>query len=72
METVESVVIRGIVRDGVVVPESDERLREGDRVSILVRYASAPDELAAETAAWDRASDAAWAMIGEWEREESK
>lgn len=69
MQTSERVIIRGIVRNGLVVPDYAERLIEGARVGILLPGPNAVDELTAEFAAWDQAGAAAWAMIDTWERE---
>jgi hypothetical protein len=69
MQATEPVVIRGVVRDGVVVPDETERLIEGARVGIVLTAATMTSELAVETAAWERVSDGAWAMIAGWERE---
>lgn len=62
--------IPGIVKNGVVVPQSNQALAEGTHVEILVEPATMPAELQAEMKAWDQASDEAWEMIEEWEAEE--
>ena len=69
MATDHSTTIPGIVQNGVVVPQSDTALREGTHVEILVEPSGVPPELLSEIAAWDKASDEAWAMIGQWESE---
>ena len=69
MATDDFTTIPGIVRNGVVVPQSDATLREGTHVEIVVASSGVPPELLAEIAAWDRASDEAWAMIDQWESE---
>lgn len=61
--------IPGIVKNGVVVPQTDKALAEGTRVEIVVEPSEMPKELKEELAAWDRASDEAWAMIDKWEAE---
>ncbi len=61
--------IPGIVRNGVVVPQSDTTLREGTHVEIVIEPSGVPPELLAEIAAWDKASDESWAMIDKWESE---
>jgi hypothetical protein len=66
----ERVVIPGIVKNGVVVPQNDTPLPDGAHVEILLSPAEVPPELQAELAQWDKASDEAWAMIDEWEAEE--
>jgi hypothetical protein len=66
---VEQLVIKGTVRDGVVVPDAGEHLPEGARVDIVLSLQDLPPELLAETKAWERASDEAWAMIDAWEKE---
>jgi len=62
--------IPGIVKNGVVVPQSREPLVEGTHVEIIVEPSGIPDELRIEMQAWDNASDEAWAMIEKWEAEE--
>ena len=66
----ERVVIPGIVKNGVVVPQNDTPLPEGAHVEILMSPAEVPPELQSELDQWDKASDEAWAMIDEWEAEE--
>ena len=66
----ERIVLHGIVRGGVVVPEKALDLPEGARVEITVASTHSEEadaELAAEMAAWERAGDQAWAMIERWE-----
>ncbi len=71
MET-ERVVIPGLVKNGLVMPQGPLPLPEGARVEIVVT--SLPPELTAELRgefeAWDRAGDEAWALIDQWERED--
>jgi hypothetical protein len=55
--------IHGVVRGGVVVPDTATGLPEGTRVTILVGEPTTGRELAEELAAWERASDEAWSMI---------
>lgn len=62
--------IPGIVKNGVVVPQSHEHLAEGTHVEIVVEPTAIPPELRAELQVWDQASDEAWAMIEKWEAEE--
>jgi hypothetical protein len=62
-------VLNGIVKDGVIMPEGDARLPDGTRVEIIVPAGELPTELYNELHAWERASDEAWAMIDQWERE---
>jgi hypothetical protein len=63
-------VINGIVKDGVVIPAGGAKLPEGAKVEIIFDRAVIPAELLAEFEAWERASDEAWAMIDDWEKEE--
>ena len=67
----ERMVIPGIVKNGIVVPQHDTPLPEGAHVDIVIAPADVPPELQAEFAQWDKASDEAWAMIDQWEAEES-
>ena len=60
-----SIIYRGVVREGTIVLEREVMLPEGTRVKVeLLEAPSAftPEE-AEEFAAWERASDAAWALI---------
>jgi hypothetical protein len=66
----ERLVIPGIVKNGLVVPQSDTPLPDGAHVDIILGSADIPPELQAELAQWEKASDEAWAMIDEWEVEE--
>jgi hypothetical protein len=66
----ERVVIPGIVKNGVVVPQNDTPLPDGAHVEILLSPVEMPPELQSELDQWDKASDEAWAMIDEWEAEE--
>jgi hypothetical protein len=70
MSTDSRASIPGIVKNGVVVPQSREPLAEGTHVEIIVEPAAIPEELRIELQAWDNASDEAWAMIEKWEAEE--
>ncbi|MDZ4849353.1 MAG: hypothetical protein SGI77_08660 [Pirellulaceae bacterium] len=70
MSTDSRATIPGIVKNGVVVPQSREPLVEGTHVEIIVEPSGIPDELRIEMQAWDNASDEAWAMIEKWEAEE--
>ena len=67
MSTDNRASIPGIVKNGVVVPQTNKQLAEGTHVEIVVDPQSVPPELQAELDAWDRASDEAWAMIDKWE-----
>jgi hypothetical protein len=69
MTTENPATIPGIVRNGVVVPQTGTVLREGSHVEIVLEPADVPPQLLAEIAQWDRASDEAWAMIDAWERQ---
>ena len=59
----ERLVIPGIVKNGLVVPQSDTPLPDGAHVDIILSPADMPPALQAELAQWDKASDEAWAMI---------
>ena len=65
----ERLVIPGIVKNGLVVPQSDTPLPDGAHVDILLGPTDMPPALQAEFEQWDKASDEAWAMIDEWEAE---
>jgi len=66
----ERVVIPGIVKNGMVVPQNDIPLPDGAHVTILIGPADVTPELKSELDQWDKASDEAWAMIEQWEAEE--
>jgi hypothetical protein len=64
------VVIPGIVKNGLVVPQTDTPLPEGAHVDILVGPVEMTPELRAELAQWEQASDEAWTMIDQWEADD--
>jgi len=66
----EPIVFQGIVNNGVIVPPAGVQLPEGAALTVTVSPPVMEAELRAETAAWERASDEAWAKIDEWERQE--
>ena len=66
---VKKVVIGGVVRNGLVVPDHDEPLPEGARIEIILPLSEAPPALLAEIEVWERASDEAWAMIDQWDQD---
>jgi hypothetical protein len=68
--TIEGLVIGGVVKNGVILPEGDAALPEGARVQIIVSAGRVPPALQSELDTWERASDEAWAMIDQWEKEE--
>jgi hypothetical protein len=68
----QTIIIAGLVKNGVVVPEGSATLPEGAHVSIVITPSEIPADLREEFAAWERASDEAWAMIDDWEKEEPK
>ena len=51
---IEGLVIGGIVKNGVILPEGDAELPEGARVQIIVSAGEIPPDLRAELAAWER------------------
>ena len=65
----ERTIVIGLVKNGVIVPQANVALPEGEYVEITYPAAFTP-ELRAELAAWDKAGDEAWAMIDQWERED--
>lgn len=67
---IEPITFQGVVKDGVVVPAEGVKLPEGAAVTVTLSSPFVMDpELRAETEAWERVSDEAWAMIDTWERE---
>jgi hypothetical protein len=65
--TRQRLVIPGIVKNGLVVPQHDTPLPEGTHVDILIRPAEMMPELREELAHRKKASDEAWALINQWE-----
>jgi len=63
-------IIQGVVKDGVVVPQGEVPLPEGMQVGILLPSQAFPDELRTELEAWDCAGEEAWDLISKWEEEE--
>jgi len=66
----EHLVIPGIVKNGMVIPQNDTPLPEGAHVDILLGPTDVTPELQAELEQWEKASDEAWAMIDQWEAKE--
>ena len=61
----ERLVIPGIVKKGLVIPQNDTPLPDGAHVDIILGPADMPPELQAELTQWEKASDEAWGMIDE-------
>ena len=68
----QRLVIPGIVKNGLVVPQNDTPLPEGAHVDILIGAAEVTPALQAEYDQWEQASDEAWAMIDQWETEDQR
>jgi predicted DNA-binding antitoxin AbrB/MazE fold protein len=68
----EQRVMHGIVKNGVIVPEEGLHLPEGASVKFVVKTLEFTPEEYAEFSGWDRLGDEAWAMIDEWEKEDSQ
>jgi hypothetical protein len=66
----DRIVILGVVKNGLVVPQSEAPLPDGANVDIVMTSADVTPELKAEWDQWKQASDEAWAMIDEWEAQE--
>lgn len=62
--------ITGIVKDGVIVPQSGCGLPEGMQVNIVIPEDAMTPELKEELAAWQQAGMNSWSMIDEWESKE--
>jgi hypothetical protein len=63
-------VLKGVVRNGVIVFEAPWPLPDGTEVEFTVtRHVFTPEE-EAEFAGWRELGDEAWAMIDKWEAEE--
>jgi hypothetical protein len=61
--------IPGIVRNGVVVPQTNQALPEGAHVEIRLEPADMPQSLLREIQSWELASDESWGLIDEFEAE---
>jgi hypothetical protein len=69
----KSKVNYGTYKDGVVVlDDKPEGLEEGTRVGIVAAEPEPYPGFWEEFRLWDRASDQAWAMIDEMEREDER
>lgn len=67
----EPIVIAGVVRNGVVVPQGDTPLPEGAQVSIVVPQPEPPAPAPAEGEVWEeKVGDLAPGETDQWEREE--
>jgi hypothetical protein len=66
---IERLVIGGIVKNGIIIPDGDVKLSDGTKVEIMISAMEIPPELRAEMDAWERASDDAWDMIDKWEKD---
>ncbi len=65
----ERIVINGIVKNGIVIPEEGVKLPEGIQVEIVFVSPAVTAELKAELEAWDRMGDESWAIIDQWEQD---
>ncbi|HUS39958.1 MAG: hypothetical protein WBF93_02890 [Pirellulales bacterium] len=63
-------IIPGIVKNGVVVPQSGGELPDGAHVGIVLRHDAMTAEFKEELEAWQRAGLEAWEMIDKWESED--
>lgn len=57
------VAFRGVVRDGVIVPEPGANLPDGAAVRFVIETPDLTADERAEFEAWERAGDEAWSMI---------
>ena len=66
----QQIGIPGIVRNGVIVPQSKQPLPEGSHVEIRLEPGEMPSGLTREIEAWDKASDESWKWIEALEADE--
>lgn len=66
----QQIGIPGIVRNGVVVPQSNQALPEGSHVEIRLNPGDLPPALKSEIESWDKASDESWNWIEKMESDE--
>jgi hypothetical protein len=59
----QRLVIPGIVKNGLAVPQNDTPLPESARVDILIEPAEVTPELQTELTQWEKASDEVWTII---------
>jgi hypothetical protein len=67
---VERTIIHGIVKNGLVVPQGDIPLPEGVSVEIIIPRSALSPDAQEEFDRWEQASDEAWGLMEQWEREE--
>ena len=63
--TADRMVIPGVVKNGLVVPQNDTPLPDGAHVEIVLGQNEVTPELQAELDAWDKAGAEAWSMVDE-------
>ncbi|HET6572843.1 MAG TPA: hypothetical protein VFG68_04515 [Fimbriiglobus sp.] len=61
---------RGVVRNGVIVPDAGVTIPEGTEVEFVIRPLEFTPEERAEFAGWEKLGDEAWDMIDQWEKED--
>lgn len=66
----QQIGIPGIVRNGVIVPQSSQPIPEGTHVEIRLEPGEVPASLKSEIEAWDKASDESWKWIDSLEADE--
>ena len=66
----QNIGIPGIVRNGVVVPQTNQPLPEGSHVEIRLESTEIPKTLLDEIASWEAASDESWCWIDKMEAAE--
>lgn len=62
-------ILKGVVRNGVVVFDAPTKLPDGTEVEVTVAPLPLTPEEQAEFGAWQGLRDDAWALIDEWEQE---
>jgi hypothetical protein len=66
----QQIGIPGIVRNGVVVPQTNQELPEGAHVEFRLEPAEMPQSLLSEIQSWEIASDESWSLIDVMEAEQ--
>lgn len=64
------IVVKGVVRGGVVVFDPPTTFPEGTEVDVTIAPIPFTPEEQAEFTEWQNLRDDAWAMIDEWEKED--
>ena len=68
--SVDPIVLHGIVREGVIVPDSSVKLPEGIAVKILIAHENLPPDLLANLVGKESEANSPEGSTDQWERME--